>query len=145
MKNDELMHYGRKGMKWYQSIFGDKKTSGGSKNTKKKSSTSDKDESATKKKTAVKSKSETTNTKPKKKSVKEMTNEELQAEINRRQLEQRYSQLNPEPVSLGKRFVNSVTKDVLLPAIKDGSKQLLIEQIKNAGNEFIKSQTKKKN
>ena len=28
MASDELMHYGRKGMKWYQSIYGSKKSSG---------------------------------------------------------------------------------------------------------------------
>ena len=57
-------------------------------------------------------------TKPKKPTVKDMSDEELIAVINRKRLEQQYAQLNPEKVSKGKQFMNSLKDDILIPTAK---------------------------
>lgn len=69
-------------------------------------------------------------TKPRKKTMAEMTDEELAAAINRKRLEDTYSQLNPAKVSKGKQFVNSLAKDVLLPAVKEVGKDYAIKKAK---------------
>lgn len=85
---------------------------------------------------------------PKKKSVKEMSDEELQRKINRLQLEQRYSQLNPEQVSKGRKFVNSLGRDVLAPAAKEVGKklitQLLTEGVEKSTGVKLSNEKKKK-
>lgn len=77
------------------------------------------------------------------KSVKDMSYEELQQTVNRLNLEQRYSQLKPEKVSLGKRFMKSLGNDVLVPAIKDSSKEVAKNLFKDAMTKAIESQVKK--
>ena len=62
-----------------------------------------------------------------KKSVKDMSDAELQKAINRINLEQQYSRLNPKQVSKGKKFVDSIGKDVLAPAAKSVGRKLAEE------------------
>lgn len=62
-----------------------------------------------------------------KKTVKNMTDDELRAAINRMELEQRYSKLQPEHVSKGKKFVNTVLKDVVAPSAVQAGKSVLTE------------------
>ena len=59
--------------------------------------------------------------KPKPKSISEMSDDELQKLINRKRLEQQYSQLSPKKVSAGKKFVDKV----LLPAAQEAGKKAL--------------------
>lgn len=63
-------------------------------------------------------------TKPKR-SVKDMSDEELQAAVNRARLEQQYLATLPAPkVSKGRQFANSVMKDVITPALKETGKRV---------------------
>lgn len=122
LRDDELMHYGRKGMKWYQNIFTSGKKSGS-----KKRGDSD-DDAGTPTKAKTKSSSTT-----KKKSVKEMSDTELSDAIRRLEMERRYRELTPQQVSKGKAFTNSVVNKMILPAAEDVGRQLvktfLVDQV----------------
>ena len=69
----------------------------------------------------TKATSNTDETTSKKKSVSEMSDDDLQKAINRKRLEQQYSQLNPKQVSAGKKLCN----EVILPALKESGKKTL--------------------
>lgn len=107
MKKNELVHHGIKGMKW-----GVRRTEaqlararGNTKSDEKTSSTSTKKaESA------------------KRKKMSEMSDEELRRVVNRLQLEQQYRNLNPEKVSIGKKFASKITKDVVIPVATEVAK-----------------------
>lgn len=133
---NSLYHHGVKGMKWgvrrTPAQLGHKTTS----SKKKKTGLFSKSKQETKKKTVVKS-TEHTEQKPKKKSVKEMTDQELNTSINRMRLEQQYAQLTPKKASLGKRFVNSAINDVLVPGIREGAKNMVADQTRKRGNDFV--------
>lgn len=64
---------------------------------------------------------------PKKKTVKDMSDAELQKAINRLNMEQQYARLNPKQVSKGKKFIDSIGKDVLAPAAKEVGKKLAVQ------------------
>ena len=123
---EELMHYGRKGMKWGQNIFGKKLSS-----LKKRKNDSDSDEGESEKKPKP----------PAKKSVKDMSDAELQREVNRLQLEQRYKQLTPEQVSKSKKFARTIMNDVLIPAAKEVGKEQLKKTL-NAEADKLREKSK---
>lgn len=97
-----------------------------------------------------------TGTKPTKKSIKDMTDDELAAVIKRAELEKRYAaiiseQKSKEDVSRGKRFIDSMKKDVIIPGAKEAGKQLVKSAITKAGekamsgaNQATNNQQKKK-
>lgn len=58
------------------------------------------------------------------KSVKNMSDDELRRVVNRLNLEQQYRNLNPEKVSTGKKFVNSMLDKVLIPAASEVGKNV---------------------
>lgn len=60
-----------------------------------------------------------------KKSVKDMSDDELQTAIRRMQLEQQFSQLSPKQVSKGKAFTKRVLTNMVVPAAEDIGKQLI--------------------
>lgn len=64
---------------------------------------------------------------PKKKTVKDMSDIELQKAINRLNMEQQYARLNPKQISKGKKFIDSIGKDVLAPAAKEVGKKLAVQ------------------
>lgn len=115
--SDELYHYGVKGMKWgirrTPAQLGHKPTTP----RKKKSS----DDSIIKKAgskigTAIKnrraaSKQKKAVTKAKKKSISEMSDDELRQQIARLELEKRYRDLQPQKVSKGKSFVSGMLEN----------------------------------
>lgn len=76
-----------------------------------------------------------------------MTNEELDNLIRRKEKENRYRQLYPETVSKGKKFTNGA-KEVLILGIKDGvregTKAIVSNIIKNIGDSALKTSSKKK-
>lgn len=57
------------------------------------------------------------------KSISEMTDKELQAVVNRLNLEKQYKDLNPPTVSKGKKFMDTARDEVLIPALKKGAKE----------------------
>jgi hypothetical protein len=69
--------------------------------------------------------------KPHKKTMAEMTDEELMSAINRKRLEQQYAQLHPQKVSKGKQFMDSLANDVLIPTAKTVGKDFAIKKAKD--------------
>lgn len=113
IRPDELYHYGRKGMKWYQNIF----TSGKKARTNRKRRKALEKARETKKQKAVEA--ETVAAKKerilKSRSAKELydnahlfTDQELQSAYNRLTLERNIKNLAPAEVSRGQQYVDSV-------------------------------------
>lgn len=123
MREDELMHYGRLGMKWGKNIFGKKKSSSTGK--KKKKIGEQAVGAATQKNKKTSSSSTTKTEAPKTKTVREMSNQELQDNINRKRLEQEYARLNPRKVSAGEAAVNKVLNDVIIPSATNAARSAL--------------------
>lgn len=105
MENNELYHYGRKGMKWYQNIFTKDKTGDSSKKT------GESDDSEGGKKAGSGSSSSSSSSK---KTIKDMTDDELVAAIRRLENEQKYNKLikdmTPEEEHKVKEFVVDVVE-----------------------------------
>lgn len=70
-------------------------------------------------------------TQPKKKTMADMSDDELITAINRKRLEQQYAQLNPAKVSKGKQFMDSLTNDVIVPAAKQVGRDFAIKKAKD--------------
>lgn len=140
---DELYHYGRKGMKWGQHIFGKARTTSGTK--KKKRTVGDRiseaaSSTAAKVKKARADKKEMKRTKKlMKKKPSQMTTEELNEYIDRMNLEraakqarQSVNQISPDKVNAGKRFMTSLGRDVIAPAAKNVGRQYLEKVLRDA-------------
>lgn len=134
MDNDVLVHHGIKGMKWYQRRYQNKD---GSLTPQGKIRYG-----AVYKKGSKPSTSSSESSKPKTKSVSEMSDQELQAAINRKRLEVEYARLNPKQVSRGQKFAKAVMNDVVVPAAKNVGKAYLEQQFKKALD--VKTDDKKK-
>ena len=69
---------------------------------------------------------------PKQKSIKDMSDDELRTAVNRLRLEQDYRNLNPQKVSAGKKFANTMVNQVLVPALVDVGKKAATAMLKDA-------------
>ena len=138
MDNDELMHYGVPGMKWgvrrTPAQLGRKRASSSRFLLGKKKS---KPKAKAETKTKTKSEAPKEETAPKKKSVKEMSDEELNAAINRMRLEQTYVSLSPQKVSMGKKIAKTILNDVVVPAATDVGRQMVKTALTRAGNKTL--------
>ena len=134
MDNNELMHYGVPGMKW-----GVRRTP--AQLGRKKASSSrfllGKKKSKPKPKAKTKSESSKKETAPKPKTVKEMSDEELNSAIERRKLEQRYEELYPKKVSTGKAVAKRILNNIVVPAAEDVGKQMVKTALTRAGNKTL--------
>ena len=134
MENNEteLYHYGRKGMKWYQNIFSKGRGTGSGKRpmTPREKAKAAKERAKAKAKAA-------SDEEARKHDPKRMTNEELQAAINRRMLENRYNELHPQKVSRGKKFVEGLVDKVLLPAAIESGKKFFQDALNKAGAKIL--------
>lgn len=118
MNNNELMHYGVLGMKW---------------GVRRNRSTSGKRSGLFKKKAKVSPQPQTS----KKKSVKDMSDDELRKAINRLEMEKRYKDLSPKQVSKGKQFVNDFMNKSMIPAVNEASKNLARDYLMKVGKKKL--------
>lgn len=138
--SDELYHYGRKGMKWYQNIF----TAG--KNLRRKHKQKKALEKARQVKADKKVEDEAKQKAIKSGNAKEilkykdnMTTDELRDATNRVRAIQDLEGLAPKEVAKGKKFSERVmVKDVIAPAATDVSKQLVKSGMTYAINKIFK-------
>ena len=77
-------------------------------------------------------------------SVKDMSDDELRRVVNRMLMEQQYSKLKPEQVSAGKKFVDKVVKDVIVPSATEVGKQVVKNAMTKAVESASSDATKKK-
>lgn len=140
MERSELKHWGIKGMKWgvrrYQNKDGSLTPAG-----KKRYSDGGTSSSST-------SKSSQTSQQPKKKTVSEMSDQELRDTVNRLRLEQDYAKLNPEKVSRGKKFVDNLLDETFSGVARGAGSasaiavtslgKILGEQLEKAAREKMK-------
>ena len=133
MDNNELMHYGVPGMKW-----GVRRTPArlGRKKTSSSKSLFGKKKPKPKAKAKTKSESSKEETAPKK-SVKEMSDDELNAAIRRMQLEQTYASLSPKKVSTGKAVTKRILNNIIVPAAEDVGRQMVKTALTRAGNKTL--------
>ena len=132
MVNDELYHYGILGMKW-----GVRRTPTQLGHRVKMKSKNQNLETPKTKKTTTSSKGTSGKSTTHEKSVKEMSDDELNKLVRRLQLEKQYRDLNPKTVSKGKQFVDTVVNKTVVPAVTDAGRTLLKEYIIKKGNEAL--------
>lgn len=138
--SDELYHYGRKGMKWGQHIFG--KVKSGAKKAGKKTvelaKAGYKKASTATKIHAAETRAKKAADKLRKKPLKDLTDDELNARLKRLELEKRVSDLQKQTtqISAGKAILSKVGKDVLVPAAMNAGKEVLERWLKKQGYDF---------
>ena len=138
---DELRHWGIKGMKWgvrrYQNPDGSLTAAGKKRYTNPDGSLNEKG----KKKfgNSVKSDAET----PKRKTAKDMTDEELDKAITRARKEDEYNRLRPEPKeeikdSNYKKLMNKVVNEMIVPAVIQSGRNALQKALDKQANDLLK-------
>ena len=134
---DTLMHHGIRGMKWgvrrYQNKDGSLTSAG---RRRQRNNPFFIKRSKAKKQKEYNNKKQTKNI-TKKKTIKDMTNEELRERTNRMSLEndyirtsQDYAKLHQKKASLGKRFVQTLSRDVLIPAATKVGKEMVEDYLR---------------
>lgn len=134
---DTLMHHGIRGMKWgvrrYQNKDGSLTSAG---RRRQRNNPFFIKKSKAKKQKEYNNKKQTKNI-TKKKTIKDMTNEELRERTNRMSLEndyirtsQDYAKLHQKKASLGKRFVQTLSRDVLIPAATKVGKEMVEDYLR---------------
>lgn len=137
MAENELMHYGRRGMKWYQHIYGEFQS--GAKYSKKGTAAkpTGKKTTALERAKAKKASDEAASKRPKKPEdpVKKLSDQELQNRINRLRNEQTYKELvrgKPSLVSRGAKTVSQILSQSAKQTATKYVSQWMDKQVKNA-------------
>ena len=81
-------------------------------------------------------KAKTESTKPKTKTISEMSDDEIRAKINRIQLENQLKSLQPKQISKGEKFAKALS-DVALPALKNAARDSLEKYLKKTLNKAL--------
>lgn len=120
MINNELYHYGVKGMKW--GVRKSPQRSSGSTGKRKKKSLFGfgRDKPKSKSKSSKKTSSES-----EKKTVKDMSDDELRRAVQRLQMEKQYKDLSSKQINHGRELAKRVLNNVFIPAAEDTAKQLV--------------------
>ena len=136
-ETNSLAHWGVKGMHWgvrrYQNADGSLTAAGKKRRLK--------EANADAKKKAKQAK-ETKEAATKKKTVNDMSDDELNRAIRRAQMEDQYRALRPEKVSTGKQIANTVAKDVIAPAALNAGKRFLENALNKLGDKMLKDTVK---
>lgn len=165
MDNNELYHFGTKGMKWgvrrYQNKDGSLTPAGKKRydkemaklkdeaktlrNKQRVKAKLDKLEAERKKVAALRGKtsddseqSTKANSKPKKRSVKDLSDDELRSMVNRMRLEKELSDLANSQKEKGKSFVDTLLSEAVKPAATDLGKQMAKSLMTKGLNELMK-------
>ncbi len=75
-----------------------------------------------------------------KKSIKDMTDDELMRAVNRSRLEEQYRQLNPEP-PVKQSLMGRLKNDVIVPAAVNSGKRLLENSLNKLSDNLLKGQS----
>ena len=129
--DNELYHHGVKGMKWGVRKTPVRSSSGTTRKRKSNALSLFKKKKATRKVSSANSSPSQT------KSIKDMSDDELERKIERARLEQKYLELNPETVSRGRRIAKSVKDDMIVPAAVDIGKQVAKSIMANVVNKVL--------
>lgn len=142
VKSDELYHWGIKGMKWGVRRFQNKDgslTPAGQKRRAKLESKLEKLGSSSKKSSGDYDSDSESAAPTKKKSVSEMSDDELNRAISRARLEDTYRQLRPEPKPVEKNaFGKQILNDVVKPAMINSGRKLLENSMNNVVEKLTK-------
>ena len=138
VKSDELYHHGIKGQKWGIRRFQNKDGSLTKAGLKRRAKLeAELKQLGGKKKRGASGQKEPEQA-PRKKTVSEMTDDELREHTNRMQLESNYynaarnlATANPVKISKGKRFMNSLMGEVIAPAAKNAGKAYIEKLMKD--------------
>lgn len=129
--DNELYHHGVKGMKWGVRKTPVRSSSGNTRKRKSNTLSLFKKKKTTRNASVVKSSPAQT------KSVKDMSDDELQRKIERLRLEQRYQELNPKTVSRGQRIAKRVMDNIIVPAAEEAGKQIVKSILTNSANKAL--------
>lgn len=166
--DNELYHYGMKGMRWgirrYQNKDGSL-TPAGKKRYNKEMAKLKAEEKVLKNKQKTQAKMDKLDEKRKdvealrkgktppsalkkaketqKRSLKDLSDDELRTIVNRMQLEQQYRTLAPEKISTGRKFANAVMKNVVAPAATEVGKQVVKDAMQKAVKKASENTNKK--
>jgi hypothetical protein len=130
---DELYHYGRKGMKWGQHIFGKIKTAINNSKAKRAEAKAEKQKALEEQR-------------KRNRPISELSDAELKERKARLQLEKDYLDLQsqvakftPAKVNKGKQFANKFMNEALQPALVDAGKKLLENVLNESVNKLTGS------
>lgn len=137
--SDELYHYGRKGMKWGQNIFGKPKSGSKGRVVAKKKSLLDKAKEAQAAKKKAKADAAEAE---RKKDPRNMSDADLRKAIDRKRLENEYRQYYPAKVSRGKKFVAKFLDESLTPALVSSGKKFMTDAFDAIGKNVLEKYTK---
>lgn len=144
MDNNYLQHHGILGMKWgvrrYQNKDGSLTAAG-----RKRVAKLDAEREA-----LTGKKSSSGDSTPKKRTLRDVPDDELKKMVERQRMENDYlslskhiSELTPKQVSNGKKFVDYVANKVLIPAATDASKNFATKFLNSKGDELLSKLTSK--